>query len=129
MVTLVAIGEGSLALAAIIAATAGFATLADWQAVYHGFGQGGVGAFINGGANILQQGLGLDTTLSQTLLTVMVVLFAGTTMDTGFVCSAIFSKSGGIFITLVDAKSTTRDALSGWILCFVSVWCWWRWFG
>src|SRR5690606_1780014 len=28
-----AVGEGSLALAAIIAATAGFATLADWQAI------------------------------------------------------------------------------------------------
>ncbi|WP_304438726.1 carbon starvation CstA family protein, partial [Alcanivorax sp. HI0033] len=28
-----AVGEGALALAAIIAATAGFATLADWQAV------------------------------------------------------------------------------------------------
>ncbi|MRW41164.1 carbon starvation CstA family protein, partial [Staphylococcus aureus] len=76
-----AIGEGSLALAAIIAATAGFATLADWQAIYHSFGQGGVNAFIRGGANILQDGIGLDAVLSQTLLTVMVVLFAGTTMD------------------------------------------------
>lgn len=93
-----AIGEGSLALAAIIAATAGFATLADWQAVYHGFGQGGVGAFINGGANILQQGLGLDTTLSQTLLTVMVVLFAGTTMDTGLRLQRyIFQEWGNIY--------------------------------
>ena len=35
-----AVGEGSLALAAIIAASAGFATLADWQAMYHSFGQG-----------------------------------------------------------------------------------------
>ncbi|EKO3694479.1 carbon starvation protein A [Vibrio metschnikovii] len=93
-----AIGEGSLALAAIIAATAGFATLADWQAVYHGFGQGGVGAFINGGANILQQGLGLDIMLSQTLLTVMVVLFAGTTMDTGLRLQRyIFQEWGNIY--------------------------------
>ncbi len=78
-----AIGEGSLALAAIIAATAGFATLADWQAIYHAFGQGGVSAFIKGGANILESGIGMDETMAQTLLTVMVVLFAGTTMDTG----------------------------------------------
>jgi carbon starvation protein len=34
-----AIGEGMLALAAILAATAGFATLADWEAVYTAFGQ------------------------------------------------------------------------------------------
>jgi len=78
-----AIGEGSLSLATIIAATAGFATLADWQAVYHSFGQGGVSAFVNGGANILSNGIGLDLDISQTILTVMAVLFAGTTMDTG----------------------------------------------
>ena len=93
-----AVGEGSLALAAIIAATAGFATLADWQAIYHSFGQGGVSAFIKGGANILQNGIGLDTVLSQTLLTVMVVLFAGTTMDTGLRLQRyIFQEWGSIY--------------------------------
>lgn len=93
-----AIGEGSLALAAIIAATAGFATLADWQAIYHSFGQGGVNAFIRGGANILQDGIGLDAVLSQTLLTVMVVLFAGTTMDTGLRLQRyIFQEWGNIY--------------------------------
>lgn len=93
-----AIGEGSLALAAIIAATAGFATLADWQAIYHSFGQGGVGAFIRGGANILQDGIGLDAVLAQTLLTVMVVLFAGTTMDTGLRLQRyIFQEWGNIY--------------------------------
>jgi carbon starvation protein len=93
-----AVGEGALALAAIIAATAGFASLADWQAVYSSFGQGGVSAFINGGANILQAGVGLDTVLSQTLLTVMVVLFAGTTMDTGLRLQRyIFQEWGVIY--------------------------------
>ncbi len=93
-----AIGEGSLALAAIIAATAGFATLADWQAIYHGFGQGGVSAFIRGGANILEQGIGFDAVLAQTLLTVMVVLFAGTTMDTGLRLQRyIFQEWGSIY--------------------------------
>ncbi|QSX34946.1 carbon starvation protein A [Shewanella avicenniae] len=93
-----AIGEGSLALAAIIATTAGFATLADWQSVYHAFGQGGVGAFIRGGANILESGLGLDETMAQTLLTVMVVLFAGTTMDTGLRLQRyIFQEWGSIY--------------------------------
>ncbi|MCH1923374.1 carbon starvation protein A [Shewanella sp. C32] len=93
-----AIGEGSLALAAIIATTAGFATLADWQSVYHAFGQGGVGAFIRGGANILESGLGIDETMAQTLLTVMVVLFAGTTMDTGLRLQRyIFQEWGSIY--------------------------------
>ena len=93
-----AIGEGSLALAAIIAATAGFATLADWQAVYHAFGQGGVSAIIKGGANILASGIGMDETMAQTLLTVMVVLFAGTTMDTGLRLQRyIFQEWGSIY--------------------------------
>jgi carbon starvation protein len=76
-------GEGALALVSIIAATAGFASLADWEATYTAFGQGGLGAFVQGGANILNAGFGLPLAFSQTLLTVMAVLFAGTTMDAG----------------------------------------------
>lgn len=44
-----AVGEGMLALAAILAATAGFASLGDWEAMYSAFGQGGVNAFVEGG--------------------------------------------------------------------------------
>lgn len=92
------VGEGSLALAATIAATAGFATLADWEAVYTSFGQGGVAAFVEGGANILSNGLGLDNVMAQTLLTVMAVLFAGTTMDTGLRLQRyIFQEWGSIY--------------------------------
>ncbi len=87
-----------MSLATIIAATAGFATLADWQAVYHSFGQGGVAAFVQGGANILQNGIGLDVDIAQTLLTVMAVLFAGTTMDTGLRLQRyIFQEWGNIY--------------------------------
>lgn len=93
-----AIGEGSLSLAAIIAATAGFATIADWQAVYHSFGQGGVNAFVTGGANILSNGMGVNVDLAQTLFTVMAVLFAGTTMDTGLRLQRyIFQEWGQIY--------------------------------
>lgn len=93
-----AIGEGSLSLATIIAATAGFATLADWEAVYSSFGQGGVAAFVEGGANIISQGLGLEANIAETLLTVMAVLFAGTTMDTGLRLQRyIFQEWGGLY--------------------------------
>ncbi|AXK47094.1 carbon starvation CstA family protein [Brachybacterium saurashtrense] len=78
-----AVGEGLLALGAIIATTAGFRTLADWEEVYSAFGQGGVGAFVDGGGAILNAGLGLPTSLSSTILATMAVLFAATTMDTG----------------------------------------------
>ena len=76
-----ALGEGSLALVTIIAATAGFASLADWEGMYSSFGQGGVLAFVTGGASILNRGFGLSVPFASTMLTVMAVLFAATTMD------------------------------------------------
>jgi carbon starvation protein len=77
------VGEGTLALAAIIACTAGFATLGDWQTYYSSFSANGMNAFINGGAQIVDDGIGLPHAFSTTLLAVMAVLFAATTMDTG----------------------------------------------
>ncbi|MDB1087302.1 carbon starvation protein A [Streptomyces sp. ACA25] len=78
-----AIGEGMLALGAIIAVTAGYRTLADWEAVYSAFGEGGVGAFVEGGGALINGGLGLSASLSSTVLATMAILFAATTMDTG----------------------------------------------
>ncbi len=78
-----AMGEGMLSLAAIICCTAGFATLTDWQQVYTSFGTGGVTAFVQGGGTLLANGLGLPAELGGTILAVMAILFAGTTMDTG----------------------------------------------
>ena len=93
-----AIGEGGLALAAILVATAGFASLADWEAMYSAFGQGGVTAFVQGGAYIIHNGLGLPEVTAATLLTVMAALFAGTTMDTGLRLQRyIFQEWGEIY--------------------------------
>lgn len=93
-----AVGEGMLALAAILAATAGFATLGDWQVMYSAFGQGGVNAFVEGGAYIIHNGLGLPEVTAATLLTVMAALFAGTTMDTGLRLQRyIFQEWGDIY--------------------------------
>jgi carbon starvation protein len=78
-----AVGEGMLALAAIICCTAGFATLVDWEAVYTQFGAGGVVAFVKGGDAILVAGLGISEDLGATMLATMAILFAATTMDTG----------------------------------------------
>jgi len=108
-----ATGEGALALAAIIAGTAGFATLADWQAVYTSFGQGGVLAFVNGGATILSQGTGLDAEIAATMLTVMAALFAGTTMDTGLRLQRyIFQEWGEIYDIKWMRKAAPATLLS-----------------
>jgi carbon starvation protein len=50
--------------------------------MYTSFGAGGVRAFVEGGGNILAR-VGVPMAFAQTLLTVMAVLFAGTTMDAG----------------------------------------------
>ena len=89
------LGEGTLAIVAIIAVTAGFAMTDGglqpareaWQSAYsnaESFGAvGGISAFVTGGARIASEGLGLPLGFAQTLLAVMAVLFAGTTMDAG----------------------------------------------
>ncbi len=93
-----AVGEGMLALAAILATTAGFASLSEWEAVYSGFGKGSIGAFINGGGAVMSNGVGLDIEISKTMLTVMAALFAGTTMDTGVRLQRyIFQEWGEIY--------------------------------
>ena len=80
-----AVGEGSLALITIVA-VAGVALAATpeiWHEIYNTYGTAGAGTFIKGGAQMITNGWGLPIDLSTTLLATMVVLFAGTTMDSG----------------------------------------------
>jgi carbon starvation protein len=80
-----AIGEGSLALITIVAVSgvALAATPEIWHQMYDKYGQAGASTFIQGGAQMITNGWGLPFNVSQTLLATMVVLFAGTTMDSG----------------------------------------------
>ncbi len=92
------LGEGCLALVSIIVACAGFASLADWEAMYSQFGNGGMLAFVQGGATIVTAGSGLSFGFATTLLTVMAVLFAATTMDSGVRLQRyIIQEWGGIY--------------------------------
>ena len=78
-----AVGEGLLSLGTIIATTAGYKTLTDWENVYNEWNAGGVDAFIAGGGDLMNEGLGIPTSLSATILATMAVLFAATPMDSG----------------------------------------------
>ncbi len=80
-----AVGEGSLALITIVTVS-GVALAASpeaWHEIYNEFGTAGAGSFITGGANLISSGWGISAGVAQTLLATMVVLFAGTTMDSG----------------------------------------------
>ena len=79
------VGEGSLALITIVAVSGAAlaATPEIWHEIYDQYGTAGAGTFIQGGAQMITNGWGLPFNISQTLLATMVVLFAGTTMDSG----------------------------------------------
>ena len=80
-----AVGEGTLALITIIAVSsvALASTPEIWHELYDQYGTAGAGTFIQGGAQMITNGWNLPFNISQTLLATMVVLFAGTTMDSG----------------------------------------------
>jgi carbon starvation protein len=81
-----AVGEGSLATAAVLAVTAGVAaTRAEWDGLYPDFGtagEGAVGNFVNGVGSFANN-LGVPMDLAVIFAAVVVISFAATTMDTG----------------------------------------------
>ena len=79
--------EGMLAVLAILATSAGFASRAEWSAHYASWAStDGLGpklqAFVQGGANLCA-GLGLNPELMAIFIAVVVVGFAMTTLDSG----------------------------------------------
>jgi len=79
-----ATGEGLLALAALLAVSAGFAGMSEWGSHYDSWASasaGGIAAFATGAGNLLGS-LGIPVVVGSTLVSTMVVCFAATTLDT-----------------------------------------------
>jgi carbon starvation protein len=81
------LGEGTLGLLAVLCATAGFVTAAEWSAHYASWGaasglQPKLAAFVNGGARFIAA-LGIPLEIGKTFVAVMVIAFAATSLDTG----------------------------------------------
>jgi len=81
------LAEGGLALIATLAATAGFASTAEWTTHYASWGAANglsakLGAFVNGGATFVAS-LGIPEATARTFMAVMVIAFAATSLDTG----------------------------------------------
>ncbi len=108
-----AIGEGSLALITIVAVSgvALAATPEEWHEIYSHLGDGSVSAFIAGGASLIQKGWGLPVDFSSTILAVMVVLFAGTTMDSGVRLQRYIIQEWGDIYDLNILKNGTAATL------------------
>ncbi len=79
-----AVGEGSLALIVIVAVATFFGTQGEFLSTYSSFseaGRSGVGAFV-GGAGQLATGLGIPADIARTVVAVIIISFAATTLDT-----------------------------------------------
>ncbi|CAN5588644.1 carbon starvation protein A [soil metagenome] len=79
------LGEGSLALGSILACTAGIGAFAAWQEKYPDFetaSGGAVGNFTQG-VGYFASNLGIPQATGVIFAAVVVITFAGTTMDTG----------------------------------------------
>lgn len=79
-----AVGEGILALISILAVVTLFSSKADFLATYSSFTEAngvGLGVFVEGAAN-LASGLMIPADISTTIVSIIVVSFAATTLDT-----------------------------------------------
>ncbi|GAB5500602.1 MAG: carbon starvation protein A [Pseudohongiellaceae bacterium] len=109
-----ALGEGSLAMITIVAVTGSLyaATGADWEAIYSSFSTGpGQTGFIEGGAVLISTGWGISESFSQTMLAVMVVLFAGTTMDAGLRLQRYIIQEWGSIYNVAPLKNNITATL------------------
>ncbi len=78
------LGEGVLATLAVVAVTAGLGSAAHWHELYadwHAVANQGIAHFVTGAANLLDPLLG-DLALAKTIIAVIVISFAATTLDT-----------------------------------------------
>lgn len=81
------LAEGFLGLMAVLAATAGFESSADWWAHYASWGEANglaakLDAFVSGGARFVAS-LGIPFETARTFMAVIVIAFAATSLDTG----------------------------------------------
>ena len=81
------LAEGFLGLMAVLAATAGFESSADWWAHYSSWGAANglaakLDAFVSGGATFVAA-LGIPRETARTFMAVIVIAFAATSLDTG----------------------------------------------
>ena len=119
-----ALGEGSLALATIIACITGLGLVntdlspETWASLY----KGGAGNFSVGGAAILHSGLGIPQNIGQTLLSLMIILFAATTMDAGIRLQRYIIQEWGELYQIDPLKNKWISTLVAVGLCFMLAW-------
>ena len=99
------LGEGLLALVAVLAVSAGLGSEQEWQAHYGSWkevGNSGPGNFVTGATTFLKPLVFGKTELARTVVAVIVISFAATTLDTAAriqrLCLAELGSSFGLHI-------------------------------
>jgi carbon starvation protein len=130
------LGEGILGMLAVLAATAGFSTAAEWHVHYASWGAASglsakLDAFVSGGATFVAA-LGIPLETSKTFIAVMVIAFAATSLDTGARAAgvaigaalllAVTQAGGRGGLILWPLFGTTNQLVAGLTLLVVSVW-------
>ena len=116
-----ALGEGIVAVTAILATTAGFAVvvgLDGWHAHYGTWASATAGAttaFVQG-VGILAQGVGIPQQVAVIFAAVVLISFAATTMDTGV-------RLQRYIITELGVQYRVKFAQNRWIATFIAVAC------
>ena len=110
-----ALGEGSLALITIVAVTGSLyaaTVVGGWHEIYPSISGGpSAGGFISGGAQLISNGWGISLTFAETMLAVMVVLFAGTTMDAGLRLTRYIIQEWGSIYGIQPLKNNYLSTL------------------
>ncbi len=118
------LGESSLALAVIIACSAGFALTSPekLQVIYSSWAQASssanaLSAVVEGGANLFTF-LGIDRNIGIVMITTMIILFAATTMDTSVrIQRYIINELGNIY----DINPLKNPWVASFIAVFTSM--------
>jgi carbon starvation protein len=113
------LGEGTLAITSILAATAGFALFVGVDGWYQHYGSwasasaGATTAFVNG-VGVIAEGVGLPQRVAVIFAAVVVISFAATTMDTGM-------RLQRYIISELGAQYRVKIAQNRWIATLIAV--------
>lgn len=95
------LGEGLLAMLAVLATTAGLGTAAEWHAQYADWqtvGNTGITHFVTGASQLIGPLVGGDADFAGTIIAVIVISFAATTLDTAArIQRFCLTELGGVF--------------------------------
>jgi len=103
------LGEGVLALLATLAVAAGFSSSSEWHSHYASWGAANglsakIGAFVKGSSSFIS-GLGINQSFSETVVAVMIISFAATSLDTATRIQRYIIKELGVSFNLPVLKN------------------------